>query len=873
MTYVVGNATHLRGRALSGEPQPGGVYRYDGSAFVCDDILNECEEEIARNRRNIQLLFLQQATYQHIALGEAVNGFYDSFEDERGVKMDSVVGEYDADKGCFVSAPDPGPCASPYFTDAHVDRRDRKGLAVSWRQDQAAAGHFEGQARGFDVSAAVTSEDGGAKTGFPAAGHGLAAGATVRFEGFSTPAFNGVHTVDASSAANKIVIAVPYSAEVISGACTWRKALSLGPGGDCPEIAAGMVVGMDGLPDSYIASIDPVTGGAGLGKVILSAAKPSGPISGVYDTRAYHGRIMPAFRCQDAFSVSNRPTPGTRPSPRQLHCEIVHCPTRKYYAIGGARFDTGLYVNECWEYDIDADAWRLVNLSGDPAGYSRHHSVAYVPRVGKYLIMGCDLTETGAWNSLHIWMAWFDPAALSWTNIIPNNYPTIYQRSSGAYDPVSHCFWLFGGDTTAGQGASVSNELWRYDIAANAWTRKGLSGGPDPRARMSVIYEHSHALLMYGGVDASGAFRSDLWRYDIAADAWEQLSPAGTAPALANQKHCYEPANGRWYHWGGMSNASTFNPYVYVYDVPTNSWSQAAYAEPLLYGSHCSRSAIAILDAAMYCFGGSMPTPYDNAVRVVQLYQPLACASPTVALANGLSGVDASQCAAAAAASVSDRVPDGARALYALSWDDGASWAVHRNGQQRDIVRQENGVWQARGPEGWAPAAQDTAFAALAQAAAWPENQMTAQDMTAIPPEAWDEAAVTRMPCRTLRVAMILVSAAAGVPEVAGWVFNRSGGLDVQSVAVPMQDGTSRVSPAFLVKRGADSFRYYLASDSSNPVWVALPEVTKAAAMGGGVEYWTSDAIPTPGGDHSLLLRVRAGAGSEVHGWAASWNG
>lgn len=77
MTSLLGNATHLMGIPISGTPENGDVLQYNGTAFVPGDL--------EQHRKNIQLLFMQQSIYNNIAVGNAVDGFFDTFQDETGI--------------------------------------------------------------------------------------------------------------------------------------------------------------------------------------------------------------------------------------------------------------------------------------------------------------------------------------------------------------------------------------------------------------------------------------------------------------------------------------------------------------------------------------------------------------------------------------------------------------------------------------------------------------------------------------------------------------------------------------------------------------------------------------------------------------------
>ena len=88
MTSLLGNATHLIGIPISGTPENGDVLQYNGSAFVPVDL--------EQHRKNIQLLFMQQSIYNNIAVGNAVDGFFDTFQDETGIDADLSEISHDA---------------------------------------------------------------------------------------------------------------------------------------------------------------------------------------------------------------------------------------------------------------------------------------------------------------------------------------------------------------------------------------------------------------------------------------------------------------------------------------------------------------------------------------------------------------------------------------------------------------------------------------------------------------------------------------------------------------------------------------------------------------------------------------------------------
>lgn len=123
-------------------------------------------------------------------------------------------------------------------------------------------------------------------------------------------------------------------------------------------------------------------------------------------------------------------------------------------------------------------------------------------------------------------------AVLSWRRL-PNNgntAPPGRRDLALGYDPVMNHLYMFGGRGSSSTGA----DFWRYDVTANQWTELSPAG-PRPSARFSLVSGYSSRLRLF--VVATGellprskTFASDIWAYNLSTAAWVRLPDRGNVP-------------------------------------------------------------------------------------------------------------------------------------------------------------------------------------------------------------------------------------------------------------------------------------------------------------------------------------------------------
>ena len=130
---------------------------------------------------------------------------------------------------------------------------------------------------------------------------------------------------------------------------------------------------------------------------------------------------------------------------------------------------------------------------------------------------------------------------------------------------VGNVLYSFGGLSAALETASA------YKFDGHAWT--AIAALPVAAGFASVASDGQYAYII-GGANTSGNVFSSSYRYNPIADTYTNVSPAPTA--RWNSAVVY--LNGKIYKIGGSTSTTTNSATtaVEVYDIGTNSWSNAA---------------------------------------------------------------------------------------------------------------------------------------------------------------------------------------------------------------------------------------------------------------------------------------------------------
>ncbi len=254
-----------------------------------------------------------------------------------------------------------------------------------------------------------------------------------------------------------------------------------------------------------------------------------------------------------------------------------------FWIFGGLGIDAtgnGYFLNDFWKYDPETNEWTAENN-------------AQYNGVGTVSVCGVQ----GVANSTDIPGPRFE--SVSWRDGHGN-------------------FWLFGGyGCDANNNLGDLNDMWKYNMRTNTWTRIGgsqLTGStgsfgvrgvaattnfPSARQRAASWVDSYGNFWLFGGegVDAHGAsyVLNDLWKFDIITKTWTWVSgsdsvlatgvygtrgvesPANVPGARSGAVSWFDKAGDFWMFGGWGTDSTGVGVYVlsdlWKYNPSTNMWT------------------------------------------------------------------------------------------------------------------------------------------------------------------------------------------------------------------------------------------------------------------------------------------------------------
>ncbi|CAN5689855.1 hypothetical protein BH18CHL1_BH18CHL1_10260 [soil metagenome] len=161
--------------------------------------------------------------------------------------------------------------------------------------------------------------------------------------------------------------------------------------------------------------------------------------------------------------------------------------------------------------------------------------------------------------------------SLAWTGPIDAGPSTPGPRSDHTWtvDPAGGIAYLFGGTGPDGP----SDDLWAYDLAADAWSLIE-PGGDRPAARFGHVaaWVDGIGLVIWSG-QAGSTFFNDLWAYQPAGGDWRRLPDRGEVPSARYGSCAALGPDGRLWISHGFTDAGRFDD-TRAYDFSAESWSE-----------------------------------------------------------------------------------------------------------------------------------------------------------------------------------------------------------------------------------------------------------------------------------------------------------
>ncbi len=187
--------------------------------------------------------------------------------------------------------------------------------------------------------------------------------------------------------------------------------------------------------------------------------------------------------------------------------------------------------------------------------------------------------------------------ALAWSKLETGAGPASREDHTWTVDDSGGAAWLFGGR----DGATVFNDLWRFDLEAATWERVRAANPPAARFGHTATLVPGVGVVVFGG-QAGGGFFNDLWAYDPGANAWKELPAGGAVPEPRYGSCAGLAPDGRlWISHGFTDQGRFFDQRAY--DFAAGAWSEVTRDDPAPV-VRCLHDCVWTADGQFVLYGG-----------------------------------------------------------------------------------------------------------------------------------------------------------------------------------------------------------------------------------------------------------------------------
>jgi N-acetylneuraminic acid mutarotase len=229
----------------------------------------------------------------------------------------------------------------------------------------------------------------------------------------------------------------------------------------------------------------------------------------------------------------------------------VYDPARRVVMLFGGQ-QSELY-NDVWAFDTESETWSQVTTQGTQPDIRYGHGTA-LDAVNDQLVISHGFARDGRHDDT--WA--LDLKTNTWKDLTPEGTKPLKRCLLEAdFSGISESVYLFGG-CSSGFGPCPQGDLWSFDLKSNTWTEL-VPTGPAPSARENpalVVEPRTGGLILFGG-NAGGPV-NDLWKYDPAANTWNEITLAGPS-ARKSHDAVYDAAHNRLFLFGGSTANGAVN--------------------------------------------------------------------------------------------------------------------------------------------------------------------------------------------------------------------------------------------------------------------------------------------------------------------------
>ncbi|XKL64726.1 hypothetical protein PGB90_004812 [Kerria lacca] len=314
-------------------------------------------------------------------------------------------------------------------------------------------------------------------------------------------------------------------------------------------------------------------------------------------------------------------------SKRSKHTVIAY--EGAIYVFGGD--DGRTMLNDLLRFDIEDETWsRSVPNSNQLCPVARYHHSAVVYNSSMYVFGGytgdihfnCNLTNK---NDLYE----YNISTRQWIKWIFNGRVPVPRSAHGAA-VFDNKLWIFAGYdgnarlndmwTISLKDCSITTDQNGIEVCQGTWEKINQLGECPPTCCNFPITVARDCMFVFSG--QSGAkITNSLFQFHFSSKFWTRISTdhilqAVSPPPTRRYGHTMVAYGRHLYVFGGASDYRLPND-LHCYDLDTNTWSIVAVAPDSNMPSGRLFHASAVVDGAMYMFGGTV----DYNIRSCELYK------------------------------------------------------------------------------------------------------------------------------------------------------------------------------------------------------------------------------------------------------------